>query len=73
MARSQLFEFKYDGATVNVYTGDSSSDVYYSINSGASRSTGMRWNELSGNFKSGSGAILSNEEAKSRIRQQLGS
>lgn len=72
MARSQLFEFKYDGATVNVYTGDSSSEVYYSVNGGASKSAGMRWNESSGNFKSGSGATLSNEEARSRIRQQLG-
>jgi len=71
MARSQLFEFKYDGDTVRVYTGESSSDVYYSINGGSSKSTGMRWNEASGNFKSGSGGILSNEEAKSRIRQQL--
>jgi hypothetical protein len=71
MARQQLFEFKYDGDTVRVFTGESSSDVYYSVNAGTSKSSGMRYNDESGNFKSGSGGLLSNEEAKSKIRSLL--
>jgi hypothetical protein len=45
--------------------------VYDSVNGGSSKSTGMRWNECSGLFKSGSGAIVSNDEAKGRIRGLL--
>ena len=71
MARTQLFEFKHDNKTVKVYTGESSSDVYYSVNNGNSNSAGFRWNEARGDFKSGSGSIMSNEEAKSRIRNNL--
>jgi hypothetical protein len=72
MAREDLFDFKYDGNTIWVYTGESSADVYYSINNGPSKSTGMRYNEASGNYKSGSGATLTHAEAKSRIRGLLG-
>jgi hypothetical protein len=68
MARTQLFEFKHDNKTVKVYTGESSSDVYYSVNNGTSKSAGFRWNESRGDFKSGDGSILPNDEAKSRIR-----
>lgn len=71
MARTQLFDFKYDGKTVKVYTGESSSDVYYSVNNGSSKSAGFRWNEARGDFKSGSGSMMSNEDAKARIRNQL--
>ena len=71
MARTQLFEFKYDNKTVKVYTGESSADVYYSVNNGSSNSAGFRWNEASGNFKSGSRGIMSNADAQSRIRSLL--
>lgn len=71
MARTQLMEFKHDNKTVKVYTGESSSDVYYSVNGGSSRSAGIRWNEARGDYKSGSGSIISNDEAKSRIRSQI--
>ena len=71
MARTQLFEFKHDSKTIRAYTGESSADVYYSVNGGSSHSAGIRWNEANGNFKSGSGAILSNEEARARIRGLL--
>jgi hypothetical protein len=71
MARTQLFEFKHDNKTVRVYTGESSADVYYSVNNGSSKSAGIRWNESRGDFKSGSGSIMSNDEAKARIRAML--
>lgn len=71
MARSQLFEFKYDGDTVRVFTAESSSDVYYSINGGSSKSAGMRWNESTGYFKSVSGSLLSHDEAKAKIRMLM--
>ena len=71
MARQQLFEFMHDGNRINVYTGESSSDVYYSVNGGSSRGAGIRFNESQGNFKSGSGGTLSHDEAKSRIRNQI--
>lgn len=71
MARQQLFDFMHNGKRVNVFTGESSADVYYSINGGGSTSTGMRYSDSRGNFTSGSGGILSFEEAKSRIRNQL--
>lgn len=72
MARTQLMEFKHDNKTVKVYTGESSSDVYYSVNGGSSKSAGIRWNEARGDYKSGSGSIVSTEEAKSRIRSLIG-
>lgn len=71
MARTQLFEFKHDNKTVEVFTGESSADVYYSINGGSNQSAGIRWNEPRGDFKSGSGGILSNAEAQSKIRNLL--
>jgi hypothetical protein len=71
MARKQLFDFMHDGKRINVYTGESSSDVYFSVNGGSSRGTGIRHNESLGNFKSGSGSTLSHDEAKSRIRDQI--
>lgn len=71
MARTQLFEFRHDNKTVKVYTGESSPDVYFSVNNGSSRSAGFRWNEARGDFKSGSGSIMSNDDAKSKIRNQL--
>ena len=71
MARQQLFEFMHDGNRINVYTGESSSDVYYSINGGSSKGAGIRFNESQGNFKSGSGSTLTHDEAKSRIRNQI--
>lgn len=71
MARTQLFEFKHDNKTVKVYTGESSADVYYSINSGNSKSAGIRWNESRGDFKSGSGGIMTNADAQTKIRSLL--
>jgi hypothetical protein len=71
MARTQLDEFKYDGKTVKVYTAESSPDVFYSVNGGTSHSAGFRWNEARGDYKSGSGSIMSNDEAKTRIRRML--
>lgn len=71
MARTQLFEFKHDNETIKVYTGESSADVYYSVNNGTSHSAGFRWNESRGDFKSGSGSIMSNEQAKAKIRNFL--
>lgn len=71
MARTNIFEFKHDNQTVKVYTGENSADVYYSINGGSSKSTGLRWNDARGDFKSGSGSIVSNDDAKSRIRDML--
>lgn len=72
MSRKQLFDFRHDNKNVTVYTGESSADVYYSVNGGSSKSAGIRWNEARGDFKSGSGSILSHDEAKSRIRSFLG-
>ena len=71
MSRIQLFEFKHDNKTVKVYTGESSADVYYSVNGGSSRSAGIRWVEARGDFKSGSGVIMSNDDARNRIRGML--
>jgi hypothetical protein len=71
MARTQLAEFKYDGKTVKVFTAESSADVYYSVNNGSNQSAGIRWNESRGDYKSGSGGILSNAEAISKIRSLL--
>ncbi len=72
MARLQLFEFMHDGKKIKVFTGDSSSDVFYSINNGSSKSAGVRWNEARGNFTSTSGSSLSHDEAKARVRGFLG-
>ena len=71
MARTQLMEFKHDNKTVRVYTGESSKDVYYSVDGGGSKSAGIRWNEERGDYKSGSGSLLSNDNAKSVIRNQI--
>jgi hypothetical protein len=71
MARTQLFEFRHDNKTIKVYTAESSADVYYSVNGGSNQSAGIRWNESRGDFKSGSGSIMSNSEAQSKIRSLL--
>ncbi len=71
MARTQLAEFKHDGKTVKVFTGENSADVYYSINGGSNHSAGIRWNESRGDYKSGSGGTMTNAEAQSKIRNML--
>ena len=64
-------EFKQDGDTVRVFTGEQSADVYYSINRGSNTSAGLRWNENSGNFKSGSGSTIDFDTAKTIIRSKI--
>lgn len=71
MARTQLFTFRHDNKEVKVYTGESSADVYYSVAGGSSKSAGIRWNADRGDFKSGSGQLLSNAEAQARVRALL--
>ena len=71
MARVQIMEFKQDGDTIRVFTGEKSADVYYSINNGSSKSTGLRWNEDKGNFKSGSGGIVDFDSGKTIIRGKV--
>lgn len=68
MARNQLFEFKHDNKTIKVFTGDGTSDVYYSKNGGSSISARLRYNEKQGNFTSSSGSSLSWDQAKAHIR-----
>ncbi len=71
MAREQLFNFKYDGNTIWVYTGESSSDVYYSINNGSSKSAGIRYNSEKGYFVRVSGGTLLFKDAQAFIRNLL--
>lgn len=71
MARQQLFNFKYDGDTIYVFTAESSSDVYYSINNGSSHSAGIRYRAEQGNFIRTSGKTLKFSEAESFIRDLL--
>ena len=73
MAKIQILEFKHDGNTIRVFTGESSADVYYSINGGSSHSAGLRWNDEKGNFKSGSGSIVDFDSGKSLIRAKVAS
>jgi len=71
MARENLMEFKHNGRTIKVYTGESSSDVYYSNNGGSSTSTGLSFNSNLGKFTATSGSSLTFEEAKGYIRARL--
>jgi len=71
MASESLFEFKHDYKTIKVFTGETSADVYYSKNGGSTISAGLRFNEKSGNFTSGSGSSLSWDKAKCYIRNRL--
>lgn len=71
MAREQLFNFKYDGDTIWVYTGDSSSQVYYSINNGDSKNAGIRYNANEGYFVRTSGKTLLFKDAQAFIRNLL--
>ncbi len=71
MSRVQIMEFKQDGDTIRVFTGEKSADVYYSINGGSSQSAGLRWNEDKGNFKSGSGSVVGFDSAKTIIRGKV--
>lgn len=71
MAREQLFDFKYDGDTIWVYTGESSSDVYYCINNGSSKSAGIKYNSEKGYYVRKSGATLLSRDAQSYIRSLL--
>jgi hypothetical protein len=71
MAREQLFDFKYDGDTIWVYTGENSSDVYYCINNGSSKSAGIKYNSDKGYYVRKSGATLLSKDAQSYIRSLL--
>jgi hypothetical protein len=71
MAREQLFSFKYDGDTIWVYTAESSSDVYYCINNGSSKSAGIQYNANNGSYKRKSGTTLLAKDATSYIRGLL--
>lgn len=70
MARIQIMEFKQDGDTIRVYTGEKSADVYYSINKGNSKSTGLRWNDNNGVFTRG-GSLIEFNDGKTLIRQMI--
>lgn len=71
MAREQLFDFKHDGNTIWVFTGESSSDVYYQVNQGVSRSAGLKYRADKGYFVRSSGSILLFKDAQSYIRGLL--
>jgi hypothetical protein len=71
MARQQLFNFKHDGKKIWVYTGESTSDVYYCIGSGDSKSAGIKFNSDKGYFVRKSGASLMFRDAQQYIRELL--
>ena len=70
MASIDLTTFKYEGKTVNVFTGQSSSDVYFTVGEGSKRFSGLTFNSESGWFKRG-GTTLSTAEAESHIRKEI--
>ena len=71
MAREQLFNFVHDREKIFVFTGESSSDVYYQKGNGSTRSTGLKWNSETGNFKTASGATMKFKDATAHVRSLL--
>jgi hypothetical protein len=71
MAREQLLNFKYDGDTIWVFTGESTKDVYYCINNGNSKSAGIKYNSDGGYFVRASGKTLPFKDAQAYIRNLL--
>jgi hypothetical protein len=70
MASIDLHNFKHEGMKVRVFTGQSSSDVYFTVGSGSKRYSGLTFNSESGWFKR-SGALISFDEAEAHIRGQI--
>lgn len=71
MASEDLFTFMYEGKKVEVFTGSSSSDVFYQKAGGNKYSAGLRYNSEKGWFQNGAGRIVTFDEAKSHIRNLL--
>ncbi len=71
MARKKLFDFKKDGKKVEVFTGDRTLDVYFKVNDGSSKSSGLRYNPDTGNFKSSSGSIVKFDDAQTWIMKKI--
>jgi len=70
MAREQLFEFNHDNKTVKVFTGESSSDVYYTIGGGSTKNAKLKYKADTGTF-SASGVTKTFDQAKQYIRNKL--
>lgn len=71
MAENHLFDFKHDGDTIKVFTGNGTSDVYYRKNGGATKSAGLSYKEDTGKFLAASGKSLTWKEAESHVRGKL--
>ncbi|ASF47843.1 hypothetical protein [Methylovulum psychrotolerans] len=71
MARKKLFEFRKDGKKVEVFTGDGTLDVYFKVNDGSSKASGLRYNPDTGNFKSPSGAVVKFDDAQAWVMKKV--
>jgi hypothetical protein len=71
MSGQDLFSFRKNGKNVEVFTGKSSSDVYFSVNGSGSRYSGLRYDSTAGYYKTSGGSLRTWEEAEAEIRSQV--